>query len=139
MRALAVAVLSAFALGLAACGGSEEAAADGPTGLLVVQQVRVGDELYIEGSKSYVSAEPEDGGEAEELELPQTAKPTGSLRLEPGAYTLKSWQRPCAGNCGYLDPPTDECSGPVSIAEGAETHVTVKLRPGKGCEIVVPR
>ena len=49
MRALAVAVLGALALGLAACGGSGEAPADGPTGLLVVQQTRVGDDLYIEG------------------------------------------------------------------------------------------
>lgn len=137
MRAIAV-LLVALALGVTACGGSEETA-DTPTGLLVVKQVSVGDGLYIEGSKSYVSAEPEDGGDATEVELSTDAKPTASLKLEPGSYTLKSWQRPCDGNCGYLDPPTDRCSGPVAIAEGTETHVTVKLRPGKGCEIVLPR
>jgi hypothetical protein len=30
-------------------------------------------------------------------------------RLPPGAYRLVSYQRPCAGNCDYLDPPTDRC------------------------------
>ena len=27
-----------------------------------------------------------------------------TVRLEPGSYRLVSFQRPCDGNCGYLDP-----------------------------------
>src|SRR4051812_9791158 len=98
MRALAAAFMGLLVLGVAGCGGTDYVAVDAPTGLLVVQQVQVGDHFYIEGSKAYVTAEPEEGGEAQELELPQTMKPTGSLKLAPGAYTLRSWQRPCEGN-----------------------------------------
>jgi hypothetical protein len=126
-------------LALAGCGGSEAPASDS-TGLLLLEQSFVGQSLYVEGAKSYVSARPASGGDAKEVELSYDDRTaTGSLRLEPGRYTVKSWQRPCDGNCGYLDPPTDSCSAPVEVASGADTHVTIRIEPGKGCEIVVPR
>ena len=31
-------------------------------------------------------------------------------RLSPGRYRVISYQRPCDGNCGLLDPPTDRCA-----------------------------
>jgi hypothetical protein len=124
-------LIGAVLLGAAACGGSEQAG-DKPSGLLVVKQTQAGGPYYIEGSKSYVRAEP--GGD--DVELSSSSTPAASLKLAPGNYTLKSWQRPCDGNCGVLDEPTDRCSGPVTITAGGETRVTIKLRPGKGCEIV---
>jgi hypothetical protein len=136
MRMLLVAVV---ALATAGCGGSEAPSSD-TAGQLLVEQTFIGDAHYVEGTKSYVSAEPENGGDTQEAELAYSDQAsTGSLRLDPGRYTLKSWQRPCDGNCGYLDPPTDECSAPVEIAAGADTRVKIEVEPGKGCEIVVPR
>ncbi len=133
----AATLIGVLALGVAGCGGSE-GPGDQSTGLVIVEQVQTGGPYYIEGAKSYVSAEPEGGGDGREVELSTGRTATGSLRLDAGRYTFKSWQRPCEGNCGYLDPPTDQCSAPVEVASGGETHVTIKLRPGKGCEIVLP-
>ncbi len=124
-------LIGALVLGGAACGGSETGG-DKPTGLLVVKQVQTGGPYYIEGSKSYVRAEP--GGH--DVELSSSRTPTASLKLAPGDYTLQSWQRPCDGNCGALDPPTDRCAGPVTVTSGSETHVTINLRAGEACEIV---
>ena len=132
-----LALCTALLLAFAGCGGSKATSSDAP-GQLLVEQTFVGKALYIEGAKSYVSAEPENGSDTKEAELSYADRAsTGSLRLDPGRYTLKSWQRPCDGNCGYLDPPTDECSAPVEVTSGADTRVKIEVEPGKGCKIAV--
>jgi len=128
MRVLLVA---AIALAVAGCGGSEAPSSGEAAGQLLVEQTFVGNAHYIEGAKSYVSAEPESGGDPQEVELTYSDQAsTGSLHLDPGRYTLKSWQRPCDGNCGYLDPPTDECSAPVEVASGADSTCRTPCLPG---------
>ena len=54
-------------------------------------------------------------------------------RLGPGRYTVISYQRPCAGNCGMLDPPTDRCARRVRVLSGGLTEVAVHVRPGRRC------
>ena len=51
-------------------------------------------------------------------------------RLAPGRYKVISYQRPCDGNCGTLDPPTDRCARHV--------HVLVR-RPDRGGCAGAPR
>jgi zinc D-Ala-D-Ala dipeptidase len=46
-----------------------------------------------------------------------------------------SYQRPCDGNCGLLDPPTDRCARPIRILSGGLTEVAVRVRPGRGCRM----
>jgi hypothetical protein len=53
--------------------------------------------------------------------------------LAQGDYALKAAIRPCDGNCGYLDPPTDQCEQHLSI--NRDTEVTVEFRYGHGCRI----
>ena len=56
-------------------------------------------------------------------------------RLAPGRYRVISYQRPCDGNCGTLDPPTDRCARRVRILSGGLTEVAVRVRPGRGCRM----
>lgn len=55
--------------------------------------------------------------------------------LEPGQYRLVSYQRPCAGNCERLDPPTDRCKATVSLAAGETLTATVVLRQQGRCAV----
>ena len=101
---------------------------------LHVRQEWVGTGLYIEGSYSYVRVEQ---GEKNVVQtrLRGGKTPETTLRLDPGSYRLVSFQRPCDGNCGYLDPPTDQCSRGIEAKAGALVEATVRLSPGDGCTI----
>ncbi len=57
--------------------------------------------------------------------------PTGSIEIE-------SWQQPCSGNCGFLDPPANQCSMAID-ATGAQTlHLLVSFEPGPDpCELTM--
>jgi len=85
--------------------------------------------LYVEGSYSFIR-----------LARDGTVVFHGRLKgdqlrreLPAGTYTLSSYQRPCDGNCGYLDPPTDRCSEQLTVVAGDETHVHITVRAGEGC------
>jgi hypothetical protein len=120
-------VVALFAL--AACGGQSPGDA-GPATLEVEQRFE-GNAVYIEGSLSYIRLEGKTTAE-EQLENGRA-----EVRVEAGDYTLHSWQRPCSGNCGYLDPPTDRCSGRFEAKDGDRLHVSIAVRPGKGCSIEI--
>ena len=70
-----------------------------------------------------------------QVRLKGTKTPETTLRLDPGAYRLVSFQRPCDGNCGIVDPPTDRCSGDIDAKADARVEATVRLSPGDGCTI----
>ena len=103
------------------CSSASQRAAAPPrprratSGLLLVEQVaRSVARTTSRVSKSYVSAEPEGGGDTQEVELTSTGRtPTGSLRLGAAVHAARAGSGPCDGNCGYLDPPTDPCSTSV--------------------------
>ena len=92
---------------------------------------------YFEGSYSYIRVEHTSGDKLLEERLPEATghSPTfvseAVLRVDPGEYRFVSFQRTCDGNCGSLDPPSDECKQVVRVDEPAELTVTV--RPGEGC------
>jgi hypothetical protein len=58
------------------------------------------------------------------------------VRLAPGRYVVTSYQRPCDGNCGYLDPPTDRCRTTVTLAADDDIVLNVEFAPGQGCQFV---
>jgi hypothetical protein len=92
---------------------------------------------YFEGSYSYIRVEDTSGDKLLEERLPEATgdSPTlvseAVLRLDPGEYRFVSFQRACDGNCGSLDPPSDDCKQIVRVNEPADLTVTV--RPGEGC------
>jgi hypothetical protein len=94
----------------------------------------VGGSLYIEGSYSYVRVE-QDEKTVVQVRLKGRKTLETTVLLEPGSYRLVSFQRPCDGNCGYLDPPTDECSRGIEAKAGGLVEATVRLSPGEGCTI----
>jgi hypothetical protein len=44
-----------------------------------------------------------------------TADPVFSKLVAPGDYVIKSWQRPCDGNCDNLSDVTDRCQRAVTL------------------------
>ena len=112
LAGLAAAALSA------ACGGEDTPAPSQAVAELHV--VQVWDEtagLYVEGVRSFIAVETTEGEEVLRSELEPTAKAhEATVRLDPGDYQLVSWQRPCSGNCGTLDPPTDRCVESFTVA-----------------------
>jgi hypothetical protein len=87
---------------------------------------------YVEGSVAYVRVRGSDGAL---VVARRVRKPRFRMRrrLPPGRYRVISYQRPCDGNCGLLDPPTDRCARRVRILSGGLTEVAVRVRPGRAC------
>jgi hypothetical protein len=86
--------------------------------------------LYIEGAIYYLRTERQ--GRTATRRLRQ---PTTTLRLVPGRYRLRSWARPCDGNCDYLDPATDPCTATVRLRAGRTTRIRITARAGAPCRI----
>jgi D-Ala-D-Ala dipeptidase-like protein/beta-lactamase family protein len=90
--------------------------------------------VYVEGSISYVRVRTSRG---KRVSARRVRKPRFRMRrqLAPGRYRVISYQRPCEGNCGRLDPPTDRCARRVRILSGGLTEVAVRVRPGRRCRM----
>jgi hypothetical protein len=147
MKKLIVLVLASLAL--SACGGTETTdpgATTGPdaAGVRIRQIYDISKGMYVEGAYSYVRVEDLSGKQLVERRLGDqrqldevTLVSTTTLNLDPGTYRLFSYQRPCSGNCGYLDPPTDRCSQRITVEPGTPLAVTVSVAPAEGCTIEV--
>ena len=58
--------------------------------------------------------------------------------LDPGRAVIASFQRPCDGNCDFLNPPVDVCdSGPVELRSGMVVNLFVSVIPFGGCTISI--
>jgi zinc D-Ala-D-Ala dipeptidase len=123
---LAIAVVAVVALGLPA----DEQAAQGRLDFRQAFDSSRG--LYVEGSVSFVRVRRL-GGELVVARRVQRPRFRMWRRVAPGRYRVISYQRPCAGNCGVLDPPTDRCARRVRVFSGGLTQVRVTVRPGRGC------
>ena len=131
---LRAAALVIAALATAGCGASQVKPPAAHPATLHVQQEWVGRGMYTEGSYSYVRV-ARDGDKVVQVRLSDERTPRATLRLDPGSYRLVSFQRPCDGNCGILDPPTDQCTKTVEVEADADIALLVSLSPGEGCTI----
>jgi hypothetical protein len=91
---------------------------------------------YIEGQVSYLIVRDEDGNVVAKREFSgiRPHRPAVDVHLAPGRYVVTSYQRPCDGNCGYLDPPTDRCRQAVTLGADDDVVLTVEFAPGEGCQ-----
>ena len=102
---------------------------------LVVYETNLGHGAsYVEGFQAYLAVAADAGGSTT-VTVHQTAGPALTKRLATGRYTIKSWLRPCDGNCGTLDDATDRCQLAVSLGPNQPTDYIVLLTPGHGCRI----
>jgi zinc D-Ala-D-Ala dipeptidase len=90
--------------------------------------------LYVEGSISYVRVR---GVRGKLVVAKRVRRPRFRMqrRLSPGRYRVISYQRPCDGNCGALDPPIDRCARHVHVLSRGLTEVAVRVRPGRRCRM----
>ena len=120
-----------FAVLMSACGGGY-APGEGAVAVRIKQEYDESHGLYIEGSYSYVRVERFDGSELLEERLGGDGE--ADLRLDPGAYRFVSYQRACEGNCGSLDPPSDECERVIGVER--EMEVRILAAAGVPCRLV---
>jgi hypothetical protein len=93
---------------------------------------------YIEGQVSYLIVRDEDGHVVVNRAFSgiRPNRPAVDVHLAPGRYVVTSYQRPCDGNCGYLDPPTDRCRQSVTLTPHDDVVLNVEFAPGQGCQFV---
>ena len=90
---------------------------------------------YVEGQVSFLQLVDAAG----EIVVDESFRPLDMIfpvldqHLPAGRYTLRTWQRPCSGNCGSLDPPRNQCESTLALAPGTETFITSAFTPGEGC------
>jgi hypothetical protein len=111
----------------------------GGSNRLVVYETNLGREpVYTEGFQSYLAVSADAGGSTT-VTVPRTAgRPVFTKRLATGRYTIKSWLRPCDGNCGTLNDSTDRCQLAVSLGPDRPTDYIILLTPGHRC-LIEPR
>jgi hypothetical protein len=95
---------------------------------------------YREGSVSFVVIRQvgNDNAAVKVSRLLAPLEPTliVGTELAAGRYVVSSFQRPCDGNCDFLNPPVDQCnSGPLEVRPGTEVSVLVSVVPFGGCSI----
>jgi hypothetical protein len=143
-RLIATTCAIASAVLLASCGSqtadADSAAAGGPTAIVqktrgtltVATSLTSGGPMYIEGALARMVVRDEDGNVvASATKWPGKAFVFGDL--EPGTYVLEPALRPCDGNCGYLDRPTDSCSHTLTI--DGDMSIRVKFSVGDPCVV----
>jgi len=143
MRVLVTALLAAT---LAACGGSErDRDAPAERGRLVVSFELARQAVYQEGSLGYLRVADADSGEvAREARVtgpvgpapgPEGPRVEGVVfdeRVAAGRYHVVSWQRPCSGNCEFLDEPSARCEVVVTVGAGRTVRRVIEL-DRRGC------
>jgi hypothetical protein len=139
MRPLAAIALLSALTGCASAAPADPGPAPAIRGAeLVVREARASQPLYIEGSFGYLRVVRVDSGIVVRKGRARTADP-GHTRtlfrrfLPPASYRITAYQRPCDGNCGYLDEPAERCDVTVEIRDGRPRSVTLEVTPGAGC------
>ena len=134
----------AILLVLSACravggGGDPTTASPRPSpqpAVLELQTVQDGC-CFIEGALSFATLEGPSAFEDMALEddVDRDFKPdrpfvigVHEVTVAPGHYVLRVWQRPCDGNCGYLDPPTGKATAEFDVADGQELPILITFR-----------
>src|SRR5687768_3947993 len=102
VRRMRHALVALAAIAVATGGAPAAEAARGA--LDVEQRFDYSAGVYFEGSVSYLRVRK---GRRVVAERSRTGPVSLVRRLPPGLYRVASYQRPCAGNCTFLDMPTD--------------------------------
>jgi hypothetical protein len=120
--------------GVARSPASSPAAADGT--LIVREHQLPADGMYIEGYVSFLRVHDADGDVVMYRRF-DVGDPRVHLyvTLSPGSYTVTRFIRPCDGNCGYLDRPTERCSQALKLAPEKTTVAVARTRVGHRCDI----
>ncbi len=120
-------VISTLACLIVACGGSEGQAVS-ETGRLVVQKSLAERPLFIEGSVTHVRIVRDDGATIID-ETRSVGSPLFDEALRPGDYAVETVERPCDGNCDYLDGPVEStrCATDVRVRIAATATVSIVL------------
>jgi len=134
LRRFPAAATVGAALLVGGCGGTQAKPRSAQPATLHVRQEWDGGGLYVEGAYSYLRVE-RNGSSVLQVRLSDMKIPRAAIHLDPGSYRLVSFQRPCDGNCGTLDSPTDQCSRAVQVEADAVLEAVVRLSPGEGCTI----
>jgi hypothetical protein len=136
---------------LLAVGCADDTLRDEPVrqfGRLVVKKSLAGGATFIEGSVTELRVDG-GGGEA----ILDRLRPTDTLdrplldRAVPeGRYHVGAVERPCQGNCDFLDPPVEatRCELEVEVRADRTTRVTIVLtvasgRPDSRCSATTGR
>ena len=95
-----------------------------------VQEPAADGAVYTEGAVVEVRLRDASGA------VVDTERGDGALRfddLKSGSYTVEPALRPCDGNCGYLDPPTDGCR--ESFMLDGDRRMRVDFWVGQACVV----
>jgi hypothetical protein len=101
------------------------------------QQLDTSQALYVEGSVSFVRVRDGRGRAVVRRGVQHRPRFRLRRRLPAGVYRVRSFQRPCAGDCTILDPPTDSCTRRIRVLPRGLTLVAAHVRPGRGCTLAV--
>ncbi len=90
---------------------------------------------YEEGQVSFLSA----NGVDHEIRLSRIGLvPLIELQVPLGSIDIESWQQPCSGNCGFLDPPVNQCSMAIDATSPQTVRLLVSFEPGADpCELTM--
>ncbi len=114
------------------------ALAKGPTGKLDFRRVvDLSGGTYIEGSVAFLRVRNARGRVVVAERSGPRVRWRVKRRLRAGRYRLTSFERPCDGNCFFLDPPVERCSRRITIIAHGRTGVRANVRPGRGCRMHV--
>jgi hypothetical protein len=124
------------ALSVAGCGAADEAADPAPaapeTASLEIEQVLdTSGPMFIEGYLWSLEIVDADGNEVFKDDLEGTEH---AEDLPAGTYTIRSAMRPCMGNCGYVDPPVNECELEIDVV-APTTSVEISQAADRACRI----
>ena len=139
MRLVALAFVLALALAASGCGAADEAADTTPeaapenASLNVEQVLDTSGPMFIEGYLWALEIVDADGTTVfeDDLEGMEHAE-----ELPAGTYTVRSAMKPCMGNCGYVDPPVNECEEEIELV-APSTSVEISQAANRACTITV--
>jgi hypothetical protein len=138
MRTALVTSLLLLALLVSGCGAADDPqdapeAAPQPATLNVEQVLDTSGPMFIEGYLWSLEIVDADGNAVFKDDLEGTAH---SEELPAGTYTVRSAMKPCMGNCGYVDPPVNECELEIDVVAPA-TAVEISQAADRACTIEV--
>jgi len=123
------------ALAALVAAGAAEASQEKPPRLVIRTVISTNQAVYTEGAVAFVAVDDLHGHTLAARRIDKRL----ALALHSGRFRLRSWVRPCDGNCGYLDPPTDRCSHPFGLRRGDRLLATIRMQAGDPCRISLHR